>query len=60
MRPIMPHSVMLRRHSRGGQPHVEHLIVTPEMRLAWAIVLAASCVVAGVVVVRFLAAERWR
>ena len=41
-------------------PGSGNLIVTPEMRLAWAIVLASSCVVAGVVVVRFLAAERWR
>ena len=41
-------------------PGSGNLIATPEMRLAWAIVLAASCVVAGVVVVRFFAAERWR
>lgn len=36
-----------------------NLIVTPGMRLAWAIVLVASGVVAGAVLVRF-AAERRR
>jgi hypothetical protein len=41
-------------------PGSGNLIVTPEMRLAWAIVLVASGVVAGAVLVRFLAAERRR
>ena len=38
-------------------PGAESLIVTPEMRLAWAIVLAASCMVAGAVLVRFLGTD---
>ena len=39
-------------------PGSRNLIVTPEMRLAWAIVLVASGAVAAAVLVHFLAAER--